>query len=271
MYTLTGPDGLPYTSDSPGTLGGYRRRRIYGRLDCPSALRAIAAGGYLRHRVFFADDVTAIAAGYRPCAVCLPGAYARWATANNDHMSAPLDDARLRSPLIRDLAVEGGEDPHPVPHTEAELAALLVLVAAPGWRVETVTVGYSRDAASRTAADAFIAAWQDAGKTVLAAVDWPEHAASWLRPARRFADSRPDAWVVAAAPLGWAQLARRLRHSTLWDPARTVGFASIGTIEALRLAGSGTLDGMRGVSANGGVWRIGRHSISHYPPTEQVA
>jgi methylphosphotriester-DNA--protein-cysteine methyltransferase len=28
--------------------------------------------------VFFADEHTAIAAGYRPCAVCLPQKYAAW-------------------------------------------------------------------------------------------------------------------------------------------------------------------------------------------------
>jgi methylphosphotriester-DNA--protein-cysteine methyltransferase len=51
---------------------------VYGRLDCRAALRAIAAGGYVRHRVFFADEATAVAAGYRPCAVCLPDAYRAW-------------------------------------------------------------------------------------------------------------------------------------------------------------------------------------------------
>jgi methylphosphotriester-DNA--protein-cysteine methyltransferase len=38
----------------------------------------VAAGHYARHRVFFADEATAIAAGYRPCARCLPGRYALW-------------------------------------------------------------------------------------------------------------------------------------------------------------------------------------------------
>ncbi len=77
-WTLLGADGLPYAADAPGTLGGHRRSRIYGRLDCPSALRAIARGGYVPHRVFFADEGTAVAAGYRPCAVCLPAQYAAW-------------------------------------------------------------------------------------------------------------------------------------------------------------------------------------------------
>ena len=78
IRTLIGPDGEPYTSDQPGALGGHRRNRIYGRLDCPAALRAIARGGYVKHRVFFLTEDHARAAGYRPCAVCIPVAYARW-------------------------------------------------------------------------------------------------------------------------------------------------------------------------------------------------
>ena len=77
-YKLIGSDGTPYESDTPGTLGGHRVTRIYGRLDCPSALRALASGGYVAHRVFFADEATAIAAGYRPCARCLPERYRAW-------------------------------------------------------------------------------------------------------------------------------------------------------------------------------------------------
>jgi hypothetical protein len=77
-YTLLGGDGAPYRSSEPGRLGGHRRSRIYGRLDCPSALRALAAGGYRQHRVFFADEATARAAGYRPCGNCMREAYAAW-------------------------------------------------------------------------------------------------------------------------------------------------------------------------------------------------
>ena len=46
-YTLLDASGLPYRSGTPGTVGGHRRSKIYGRLDCPSALRAIASGGKL--------------------------------------------------------------------------------------------------------------------------------------------------------------------------------------------------------------------------------
>lgn len=77
-FTLTGPDGKPYLSFVPGTLGGHRSGKLYGRLDCHAALQAIARGGYVKQRVFFADEAAAIAAGYRPCAVCLPKEYAAW-------------------------------------------------------------------------------------------------------------------------------------------------------------------------------------------------
>ena len=77
-WTLLGSDRLPYESPIPGALGGHRGGGLYGRLDCPAALRAIAKGGSVTQRVFFADEATAIAAGFRPCAVCLPREYAAW-------------------------------------------------------------------------------------------------------------------------------------------------------------------------------------------------
>jgi hypothetical protein len=77
-YVLLGADRRPYRSSTPGRFGGHRRNRIYGRLDCRTALRAISAGGYVACRVFFADEPTAVAAGYRPCAVCMPDAYRAW-------------------------------------------------------------------------------------------------------------------------------------------------------------------------------------------------
>ena len=77
-YTLLGRDGRPYESTTPGRWGGHRGMRIYGRLACPAALRTIARGGYVRHRVFFADEETAIAAGYRPCGTCCKDRYLAW-------------------------------------------------------------------------------------------------------------------------------------------------------------------------------------------------
>lgn len=67
IYHLIGPDGKSYDNTEPGTLGGHNKLKIYGRLDCPSALRYIRKGQYVQHRVFFKNEETAIAAGYRPC------------------------------------------------------------------------------------------------------------------------------------------------------------------------------------------------------------
>lgn len=78
IYKLIGTDGKPYESLTPGKLGGHRRNKIYGRLDCPGALRWIAKGHYVKQRVFFADEETAVSAGYRPCAVCMPEQYRTW-------------------------------------------------------------------------------------------------------------------------------------------------------------------------------------------------
>jgi len=64
-WTLLGADGHPSESERPGACGGHRRARIYGRLDCPAARRAIARGGYVADRVFFADEAVAVAAGLR--------------------------------------------------------------------------------------------------------------------------------------------------------------------------------------------------------------
>ena len=78
MFRLIDEHGRQIESEVPGTLGGYRPKKIYGRLTCSSARNAIAKGGYVTHRVFFADEPTAIRAGYRPCAKCMPVEYDAW-------------------------------------------------------------------------------------------------------------------------------------------------------------------------------------------------
>jgi hypothetical protein len=93
-FTLIGPDGKPYLSSIPGTLGGHGGANLYGRLDCRAALQAIVRGGYVKHRVFFLNEATAISAGYRPCAVCLPKEYLAWKQSHsiktpNDHRKEP--------------------------------------------------------------------------------------------------------------------------------------------------------------------------------------
>lgn len=80
-YRLLGADGKFYLSAKKGTLGGNGNAKIYGRLDCPAALRAIQSPQreiYTRNRVFFADEKTALAAGYRPCGTCMRAQYRLW-------------------------------------------------------------------------------------------------------------------------------------------------------------------------------------------------
>ena len=77
QYKLLGPDGKQYLSETPGTLGDNGKLKIYGRLHCPSALSTIRRfpGSYEKSRVFFADEKTALAAGFRPCGNCLREKY----------------------------------------------------------------------------------------------------------------------------------------------------------------------------------------------------
>jgi Metal binding domain of Ada len=78
-FRLLGADRKIYSSETPGLLGGNGEAKIYGRLDCSSANRAIAKGNtYQQHRVFFSDETTAIAAGFRPCGNCLRPQYKAW-------------------------------------------------------------------------------------------------------------------------------------------------------------------------------------------------
>ena len=77
MFTLTGVDGGTYHSPVKGAFGGHRGTKVYGLMTCKTAARFVAAGTYQKSRVFFADEAIAVAAGYRPCARCMPGRAAR--------------------------------------------------------------------------------------------------------------------------------------------------------------------------------------------------
>jgi hypothetical protein len=85
-------------SEVPGSVGGHRRSRIFGRLDCPAALRALARGGYRQYRVFFADAATALAAGYRPCGVCLRDDYDIWKAQTRVSVTGTRHSPRRISP-----------------------------------------------------------------------------------------------------------------------------------------------------------------------------
>ena len=81
MYKLTDEKGQTYLSPEKGALGGNGKGKIYGRMDCPSAnatLRGKYRESYISHRVFFKDEATAIAAGFRPCGNCMKEHYKLW-------------------------------------------------------------------------------------------------------------------------------------------------------------------------------------------------
>ena len=82
MYKLLDENGREYLSEKPGMIGGHKKLKIYGKLDCPSALRYISKGKYVKYRVFFKDEKTAIAAGYRPCGICMKEEYKKWKCKN---------------------------------------------------------------------------------------------------------------------------------------------------------------------------------------------
>jgi hypothetical protein len=219
-WTLTGRDGAPYQSDRPGTLGGHRRSKLYGRLDCRSELQALARGGYALDRVCFLDEHAAQAAGYQPCVVCLPDHYA----------DGPQPAHRRPLPTIRPTVPDRSHVPSPSPRTppprpdfpegdgaatELDLRTVLAQLERLGARL--VSVRHGRDRRSRLAAEHFAAACNASTdrngleRSVAVMVDWAADAASWLKPARRLTEPDADAWVISATPHTWAQMSHHLQ------------------------------------------------------------
>lgn len=59
QYRLIGPDGKEYLSSEKGQFGGHTGTKVYGRMDCPAAMRALNSplrDVYIQHRVFFKDE-----------------------------------------------------------------------------------------------------------------------------------------------------------------------------------------------------------------------
>ena len=54
-------------------LGGNRKLKIYGTMDCASGKRMKA-----ENRVFFESEIEAMNAGYRPCGHCMRKQYSMW-------------------------------------------------------------------------------------------------------------------------------------------------------------------------------------------------
>ncbi|MEK7066546.1 MAG: Ada metal-binding domain-containing protein [Patescibacteria group bacterium] len=59
--------GRTIESIKPGQYAGWKKGKIFGRLDCKSGMRMKK-----ENRVFFLTWADAISAGYRPCKNCKP-------------------------------------------------------------------------------------------------------------------------------------------------------------------------------------------------------
>ena len=66
QYKILTPKGL-VQSYTPGFYAGWKKGKIYGRLDCKSGMRMKK-----ENRVFFFSKEDAVACGYRPCKNCKP-------------------------------------------------------------------------------------------------------------------------------------------------------------------------------------------------------
>lgn len=120
----------------------------------------------------------------------------------------------------------------------------------------SVAIGSGRDRRSRTAAEQFAESWQAGGGCVVAVVDWPEDAASWLRQATRLTTANPDLWILGGPVVGFAQQIRRLAWSTAWVPRRTLTYSSLAHPTVVKLAGREAVHGLSGVASDGHRWRV---------------
>ncbi|MGH3908076.1 MAG: hypothetical protein ACRDTE_28435 [Pseudonocardiaceae bacterium] len=143
--------------------------------------------------------------------------------------------------------------------THAELAGVVRLVIE--HQSVLVNVGYGREARSVACANAFIDVWQAGGGEIGAIVSWPVAAASWLRPACRFAAGAPDAWVVADCAAGWAGFGPRLAAAGAWRARRTVAFSDLADPVLPELAGVEATDGIRGAAVDGSLWAFIQGSL----------
>ncbi|WP_255638261.1 hypothetical protein [Amycolatopsis sp. DSM 110486] len=205
---------------------------------------AIARDGYVTHRVFFADEATA--AGFRPLRDVLRGPPPE----TEDRPGERRNMEVLTSPLLTRPATHDAD----LMATDVEIEAIVRLARGRGAR--DIAIGSGRTARALATARSVESAWDRAGGRTLGTVTWPETAASWLRPASRFAAADPDLWIMTGPATGWAQMTRRLLWSTRWSPDRTLATAGIGDPRTLALVGLAHLDGLAGATADGALWRV---------------
>lgn len=151
---------------------------------------------------------------------------------------------------------------------DAETDRMIALALRRGAR--SIVIGRGRSAADARTAEALARRWEGRGFALLDVVTWPEEAASWLRQATRLAAADPDLWIMTGAPLGWAQMTRRLLWSTPWQPGRTLASAVLGTEDAIGLVGAHNLHGLSGATRDGGTWTVCNGSIQTAPPEPET-
>jgi len=66
-YRVINEQGKEVWTTTPGVFGGYRPRKIYGRLDCKIGMRMKK-----ENRIFFSSRQAALNADYRACKNCKP-------------------------------------------------------------------------------------------------------------------------------------------------------------------------------------------------------
>lgn len=150
---------------------------------------------------------------------------------------------------------------------DAELDTVLALLARQ--RAGLVNVGHGHDEGSRQRAALFLEAWTAGGGDVGAVVSWPSVAASWLRPACRFAAGAPDMWVVADTPSGWTGFGRRVAGVAGWRPTRTVAFSGLADPALPLRAGWEATEGLSGASPDGSRWWFANRLL-HHEETQKV-
>lgn len=145
--------------------------------------------------------------------------------------------------------------------------------------IYSLSIGHSRETPARQMATELSLLWQSSptwvrpeGGSVLRTVDWPETAASWLRPAQRFARPVPGNWVVLGDFASWLPMSQRLAAQPGWDAAKTFALFSN---DAQLLAHSGwpaALEGLRGLLTTGSRWEVagGKCRVAAFvPDTDQ--
>lgn len=161
----------------------------------------------------------------------------------------------LRSPRIADGTSLDDADR---PATAEELAAAIRIASDRG--AHRIVIGSGRGPNARAAADRLETLWLERGGTVEDRLDWPEHAASWLRPATQLAGSRADLSLVVGTGRGWMQMMSRLLWSTDWRPSSTIVVAADGSaVSPVLVAIHGwDLAGLTGTDRGGDLWTLDR-------------